>query len=162
MSYPSFLDFEASSLSNSSYPIEVAWNNAEGRIYSYLIKPHESWTEWNLESEKIHGIPRKQIEAEGLRPVEICFRMREQIGDTVLYSDAASFERFWINRLFEAGEECESPFTISPINNIPKFQQFIGNHVAYDELKNRAQKAIGIEHRAAADVEAFMHVYNMA
>ena len=88
--------------------------------------------------------------------------MREQIGDTVLYSDAASFERFWINRLFEAGEECKSPFTISPINNIPKFQQFIGNHVAYDELKKRAQKTIGIEHRAAADVEAFMHVYNMA
>ena len=162
MSYPSFLDFEASSLSNSSYPIEVAWNDAEGRIYSYLIKPHDSWTEWDSESEKIHGISRAKIESEGLRPAEVCFRMREQIGDSVLYSDAASFEQFWIDRLFEAGEECESPFTISQITNIPKFKTFIRNHIAYTDLKKRAHDAIGIQHRAAADVEALMHVYNLA
>ena len=36
---PSFIDFEASSLTVKSYPIEVAWNLEDGTIESHLISP---------------------------------------------------------------------------------------------------------------------------
>jgi len=34
---PRFLDIEASSLSNISYPIEIAWSDEKGNIESHLI-----------------------------------------------------------------------------------------------------------------------------
>ncbi|MEK1875915.1 MAG: transcriptional regulator, partial [Rhizobium altiplani] len=34
-----FLDFEASSLSKHSYPVEIAWVFEDGRSRSFLIKP---------------------------------------------------------------------------------------------------------------------------
>ena len=37
---PRFLDIEASSLSNTSYPIEIAWSDGQGNIESYLINPY--------------------------------------------------------------------------------------------------------------------------
>jgi len=58
---PRFLDIEASSLSNSSYPIEIAWSDENENIESYLINPEliEEWTDWDFYSEhEIHGISR--------------------------------------------------------------------------------------------------------
>jgi hypothetical protein len=34
-----FLDFEASSLSDESYPVEVAWVFEDGHAESHLIRP---------------------------------------------------------------------------------------------------------------------------
>lgn len=47
--FPCFIDFEASSLEHNSYPIEVAWSDADGRIESWLIDTSgvPSWTDWD-------------------------------------------------------------------------------------------------------------------
>jgi hypothetical protein len=50
-----FLDFEASSLSDRSYPVEVAWVFQDGRSESHLIRPATEWTDWDDEAEAIHG-----------------------------------------------------------------------------------------------------------
>jgi len=39
MGFPLFLDFEASLLGPKSYPIEVAWSNADGKV---RIAPDQS------------------------------------------------------------------------------------------------------------------------
>lgn len=46
-----FLDFEASSLSKQSYPIEVAWVFEDGRSEEYLIRPAPIWTDWDSAAE---------------------------------------------------------------------------------------------------------------
>lgn len=60
-----FLDFEASSLSKQSYPIEVAWVFEDGRHRSHLIRPTPEWTDWSHEAEQIHGISRSLLLTEG-------------------------------------------------------------------------------------------------
>lgn len=60
-----FLDFEASSLSDRSYPIEVAWVFQDGRSETHVIAPAPSWEDWGAASEAIHGIERAAPVAEG-------------------------------------------------------------------------------------------------
>jgi len=58
---PRFLDIEASSLNDASYPIEIAWSDEKGNIESHLINPYaiEEWTDWDFYAEhKIHGLSR--------------------------------------------------------------------------------------------------------
>ena len=57
-----FLDFEASSLSKHSYPVEIAWVFEDGRSRSFLIKPKSGWTDWSADAEKIHGISRDRLQ----------------------------------------------------------------------------------------------------
>jgi len=44
---PCFLDFEASSLRDSSHSIEVAWSLEDGVVEAYLIKPAWDWSDWD-------------------------------------------------------------------------------------------------------------------
>ena len=69
---PTFIDVEASGLGNTSYPIEVAWNDAEGLITNHLVKPEPQWTSWDPEAERIHGITKEQLEKDGISAGELC------------------------------------------------------------------------------------------
>jgi len=53
IAYPKFIDFEASGLSDESYPIEVAWNNVDGTVESYLINTDcvTDWIYWDPNAE---------------------------------------------------------------------------------------------------------------
>ena len=87
MSLPLFIDFEASSLSGKSYPIEVAWSDREGNIESWLINPEHypaSWTDWNPGSERLHGLSRAYLAEHGTPPLKVAQRMNEQLKDQVL------------------------------------------------------------------------------
>ncbi len=63
---PVFIDFEASSLSEDSWPIEVGISWIEGgrvATHSRLIRPRPDWFEddWDVESAKVHRIPRSEL-----------------------------------------------------------------------------------------------------
>ena len=64
-----FIDFEASSLSADSWPIElgICWIDEQNklRVEAKLIQPHASWqlSEWSEFSQKIHGITLDELEA---------------------------------------------------------------------------------------------------
>lgn len=66
---PCMIDFQASSLSPDSYPIEVAWSDASGAVESHYIAPSPGWTDWDLGSEDIHWISREILFELG-KPVE--------------------------------------------------------------------------------------------
>ena len=50
-----FIDFEASSLSDLSHPLEVAWVDLDGQGESWLISPAPDWTDWSSASEAVLG-----------------------------------------------------------------------------------------------------------
>ena len=52
-----FLDFEASSLSDRSHLIEVAWVFQDGRSEDHLIAPALAWNDWDDIAETVHGMP---------------------------------------------------------------------------------------------------------
>ena len=58
------LDFEASSLADRSYPVEVASVFEDGASEAHLIAPAPDWTDWDVASERIHGIARETLVAE--------------------------------------------------------------------------------------------------
>ena len=66
---PSFIDFEASSLSDKSYPMEVAWSLSDGSIEARLISPEgiSQWTDWSKDAQAVHGIRREDLLVWGSR-----------------------------------------------------------------------------------------------
>jgi len=105
ISFPHFIDFEASGFGDKSYPIEVAWNGVGGTIESYLISPEdiEDWTYWDKEAQiDAHKITREETIHLGEPPKTVALRMNETLAGQVLYSDAPEFDGFWLSRLCEA------------------------------------------------------------
>lgn len=94
-----FLDFEASSLSDDSYPIEVGWILEDGRTASFLIKPAPDWTDWSAESEQIHGISRSVLESEGVAVEAVAKEMLQTLAGHALYASAPSWDGKWLSVL---------------------------------------------------------------
>jgi hypothetical protein len=94
-----FLDFEASSLSNRSYPIEVAWVFQDGRSEQHLIAPAPAWNEWDDAAEVIHGISRATLAAGGKPHDVVANRMVEALTGHDLFASAPSWDGKWLSVL---------------------------------------------------------------
>lgn len=97
-----FLDFEASSLSKKSYPIEIAWVFEDGRSRSFLIRPAPGWTDWSTEAEAIHGISRQMLATEGVAISTIVAKMVATLSGHELYASAPSWDGKWLSTLLRA------------------------------------------------------------
>lgn len=97
-----FLDFEASSLSKQSFPLEVGWVFEDERSVSFLIHPPPEWTDWSDEAEAIHGISREKLQRDGA-PVEIVARtMVDTLSGHELFASAPSWDGKWLSVLLRA------------------------------------------------------------
>ncbi len=99
-----FLDFEASSLSKRSYPIEVAWVFEDGRSESHLIRPAPSWDDWDAAAEAIHGIAHAELEAAGTDHATVARRMVDQLTGHDLLASAPSWDGKWLSALLRAAK----------------------------------------------------------
>lgn len=100
-----FLDFEASSLAENSWPIEigVSWLSDEGEIESHsrLIRRHPTWdaAAWSKKSEHLHGISMDQLEREGIEAGEAAWWFVSVTRGRRIGSDAPEFEARWLRSL---------------------------------------------------------------
>jgi len=164
MALPLFMDFEASSLSIDSYPIEVAFSDEKGNIESYLIKPEADWTDWSGISEhNIHGISREQLSKEGQTTEWVVGRMRGKLKGKTVYVDGGQYDEYWAERLFEYNGDIDGvPFRLGNFHQllIDEFGLWVAmNNDALFEIKRRARKEGGKQHRAHADTAYLMAVY---
>jgi hypothetical protein len=100
-----FLDFEASSLDHKSSPIEVGWCDAAGHGQAHLIRLPE-WASWDNNSEKVHGITREMLAAEG-KPVDVVARRAHAVlepSKAVVFSDAPDYDQHWLDVLMASAE----------------------------------------------------------
>jgi hypothetical protein len=97
-----FLDFEASSLSRHSYPIEVAWVFEDGTSEAHLIRPAPGWDDWDPRAEAIHHIPRATLLTEGAQHDTVARRMIEQLAGHDLTASAPSWDGKWLSALLRA------------------------------------------------------------
>lgn len=97
-----FLDFEASSLADDSYPIEVGWVFEDGRSESHLIRPAPAWSDWDAEAAALHGLTRERLEAEGEPHDRLARRILETLGPHVVYVSAPSWDGKWLSVLLRA------------------------------------------------------------
>jgi hypothetical protein len=94
-----FLDFEASSLSDRSYPIEVAWVIEDGRSEAHLIAPAPTWDDWGEAAEAIHGISRETLRRDGKPHDVVARRMVEVLTGNDLFASAPSWDGKWLSVL---------------------------------------------------------------
>lgn len=97
-----FLDFEASSLADRSYPVDVAWVFQDGRSESHLIVPAPSWTDWDVAAERIHGIARETLVRDGTSHNVVAARMVEALSSHALFASAPSWDGKWMSALLRA------------------------------------------------------------
>lgn len=97
-----FLDFEASSLSKQSYPIEVAWVFEDGRSEEYLIRPAPAWTDWDPAAEAIHHIRHATLLADGTAHELVARRMVDILTGHDLLASAPSWDGKWLSALLRA------------------------------------------------------------
>ena len=165
---PRFLDFEASSLSDTSYPIEVAWSDPEGNVQSSLISPQsvDGWTDWSPASQKIHQIPREELIASGKPPAWVCARMREDLGGQILFTDSVRYDGFWLARLFTAAGE-QPAFTLASSTDLivkrlsPTVQGRARALSRLAELEVVARSRVPQAHRAAWDVKYLLELWKL-
>lgn len=107
------LDFEASSLSAQSWPIEIglSWiEHGSVQTWDMLIKPEPDWgmEAWSPASAAVHGIPLDDLE-QALSAAHVAEEFFNRLGRRRLVSDAPEFESRWLKRLTGALGHTEVP-----------------------------------------------------
>jgi len=161
---PMFIDFEASSLSPQSHPIEVAWTTEAGEIESHLISPAQvdGWIDWSADSERIHGIPRALLLEQGASPAAVMQRLKARSA-SVAYCDAPDYDGRWLSRLaFAARAEISLTLQHADALLVRALSPGVkGRAQALDRLSEIAagQRDPEREHRAAWDVDYLFRVW---
>ena len=160
-----FLDFEASSLSDDSYPIEVGWAFEDGRSESHLIKPAPQWLDWDASAETLHGISRATLEAEGMPHDVVAHRILDTLNEHIVYASAPSWDGKWLSVLFRAAGLPRHAMRLrdSDEAHIEAVAEVLSGsgppaqvHALAAEIVKRARAAAvqpSVKHRALADAE---------
>ncbi len=98
-----FVEFEASSLGRHGTPVEVAWAFETGEGESHLIRPAPGWTDWAASAERVHGLSRATLLAEGVPHDEVARRLVAALDGHDLYASAPSWDGKWLSALLRAG-----------------------------------------------------------
>lgn len=145
------LDFEASSLTADSWPIEVGVSWVKGnriRTWSSLIRPASGWDllDWSTQSEAVHGIPISTLEA-APDAADVAAELMSKIEGFTLVSDAPEFEHRWLSRLLDAAGISAHPVIIEDFDAV-SFAHYDG--IALDLLYEKLERT-RVPHRAGPD-----------
>lgn len=168
-----FIDFEASSLGDKSYPIEVAWIFEDGRSQSHLIKPAQDWTDWSDEAENIHGISRDLLASDGVSHVDVAQAMVESLVGHALYASAPSWDGKWLSVLLRAAglprhalrlqdTDVALRDAVTPVLQSIYPPQQLGDAIEQLVAWATATKAANPAHRALADATGELAVWQKA
>lgn len=147
-----FIDFEASSLSEASWPIEVGGATLDGNritTWSSIIKPAPEWPlqDWSNQSEAVHGISQAE-----LWNAPDAWRVADEFADFAgarqLVSDAPNYDQVWLDRLIEQSSR-EFHSSILSFNTVADSlfsETSLALDLVYEELERTKAP-----HRAGAD-----------
>lgn len=145
-----FIDFEASSLSEDSWPIEVglSWITADEsiRTLAWRIRREPIWSEidWSSAAERVHGISLASLKTAPIAAdVAHCLAIAAE-GRTVA-SDAPKYDGYWLERLFHAGAGSAFPLINFHSATFSKFSEQALDWI-YEELHRT-----NAPHRAGPD-----------
>ena len=103
------IDFEASSLEDNSYPIEVGivvWpaRDEPTQGWATLIRPDPDWRmhgHWSRASRAAHGIAMAKL-ADGLDAYEVARTLNVVAQGRTCWCDGGPYDTYWLERLFAA------------------------------------------------------------
>jgi len=157
---PSFIDIEASGLGPGSWPIEVAWTLSDGTAVTHLIRPEPDWDHWDPSAEEIHGISRRQCEAEGRLPGQVWDELWQHAQHHELSSDAPSTDGLWLARLQRPGDPSIDLFDADRL--LMELAERRSPHAPVAALEEAIKQAWGdapIVHRAGPDARRLHRIW---
>jgi len=110
------LDFEASGLGRSSYPIEVAVVDCSTTACtSWLIRPSEEWLQngvWSDESAAVHQIELAELMSQGRPVADVAQELAHHCCGRTVLCDGGEYDRQWLAQLFASADQ-RPPFKLS-------------------------------------------------
>src|SRR4051812_30038448 len=150
-----FLDFEASSLSKRSYPIEVGWVLEDGTAEGHLIRPAPNWTEWDETAQAVHGISREELARSGEAHDFVCDRLLQVSVGNIIYASAPSWDGHWLSMLLRAAGHPRHLLRLKDSEEafVAAAREHAGADVAAERIAEvrRHFKALPPAHRAVDD-----------
>jgi hypothetical protein len=154
------LDFEASALTEYSYPIEIGiaiWRTPQSPIetWSSLIAPDLDWIingDWFEAAQNVHGIKTHDLIG-ATRPGEIVKTLRTILsGINSVISNNPYWERLWLEKLIKASNESYNIEIDAWLDRISKLNPN-QRHKMFEY-----GKTVKIPHRAEADAELLIRI----
>jgi hypothetical protein len=158
-----FLDFEASSLGDDSFPIEVGWVFEDGREESHLIRPATGWTDWDPSAEAIHGLRRDRLLAQGEPHAAVAARMLVALSPHTIFASAPSWDGKWLSVLLRSAgfprhalrlRDSDEALLEAAREGLAQLRPPSRREAVAGELVDRARRSLAglpAEHRALAD-----------
>ena len=144
---PAIIDIEASGFGPRSYPIEVGVAMPDGSRHCYLVQPEPEWTFWSEEAERIHGIPRQQLQEFGHPVGEVARLLNRLLAGATVYSDAWGHDLSWLGKLYDAAEVPQL-FRIETLRRLLSEEQAARWHQEKERIQRDNRL---IRHRASTD-----------
>jgi hypothetical protein len=146
-SLPCVLDIEASGFGRGSYPIEIGFVLPDGTAYCTLIVPDASWTHWDGDAERVHGISRSLLQRHGRSAQEVAAELNQRLSGRTVYCDNWAHDYAWLARLFESAD-------ISPGFRLHHLRELLSEYAAEHFGDTREIVARNLQlrrHRASSD-----------
>lgn len=148
-----YVDVEASGLHEASFPIEVAWGGSDLAVECFLIAD-DAWladtAAWDPAAERLHGISKAALRAQGRPSAEVAARMNSAVGARVLLSTNAHHDARWLTALFRRAGIVAGFAMAYPDDAL--FEAAGGDADVVRRAGMLAMRSAPHVHRAAADV----------
>jgi len=144
---PCVLDIEASGFGRGSYPIEIGFVLPDGTAYCTLIAPDESWTHWDGDAERMHGISRSLLHRHGRSAHEVALELNHRLAGRTVYCDNWAHDYAWLARLFESADT-------SPSFRLRHLRELMSEQAAehFDDTREIVARNLQLRrHRASSD-----------
>ncbi len=155
MQIPLFIDVEASSLEENSYPIACAWSLPDGRIKNVLIIPEDDWEDWDVCTEDVHGLSREHLFLHGHTCKDVAQEMNEDLDGETVYCHDYYYDQLWIQRLFDAAGS-DPQFELAPFSErFPELDEY-----ALEDYRRDLQEELNLRpHQAEEEVHLLQRLY---
>jgi hypothetical protein len=146
-SLPCVLDIEASGFGRGSYPIEIGFVLPDGTAYCTLIVPDHSWTHWDGDAERVHGISRSLLQRHGRSAREVAVELNHRLAGRTVYCDNWAHDYAWLARLFETA-------AVHPSFKLRHLRELMSENAAeqFDDTREIVARNLQLRrHRASSD-----------
>ena len=144
---PTVLDIEASGFGRDSYPIEIGYVLPDGGGYCTLVRPEATWTHWDEEAQRLHGITRDNMLLHGRPALEIARHLNLVLRGQTVYTDGWANDYSWIGTLFDVAD-------LSPAFHIENLRALLTDSDAarWHQVKDQLGHELNLQrHRASSD-----------
>lgn len=112
--FPLFLDIEASTAEDNSFPIAISWSLSDGQLKSVLIIPDDEWDPWeNADT----GIDLQHLFDQGMTGTDIIRELNEDLDGQTVFIDGLDNDEQLLEKLFDTFQQSMG-FELAPLTDL--------------------------------------------